>query len=153
MRAYLSIRAMVFALGLPLALWGITGCGKKEPPSLPVKEVVSLQVVNLAGETRNGSILLKGRIQGEVRPGLARDHVTGCRVRYASYPLDNPPCAGCPINYQEDLILGPEVITQTGFQAEVPAKERGQVYFFQVILLGTRGAIGPPSYRAVVQVD
>lgn len=152
MKGHVSIRAGVLALCLPLYLAGVIACGKKEPPFLPAKEGVSLQVVDLTGEPRNGTILLKGRIQGESRPGQARDYVAGCRVRYAYYPLDKPPCAGCPINYRTELILGPEVITETGFQAEVPARERGQVYFFQVILLGTGGPIGPPSYRTVVQV-
>jgi len=135
-----------------LSFMALTACGKKEPPSLPVKETVSLQVVNVRGETLNGKILLKGQIQGVARPGQARDHVQGCRVRYAQFPLDDPPCAGCPIHYQGAHLLGPEVITETGFQCEVPAKDRGQVYFFDVVLLGKAGPLGPPSYRTVVTV-
>ncbi len=135
-----------------LLLLAVAACGKKEPPFLPVKETVSLQVVNVRGEPRNGKILLKGQIQGVARPGQARDHVQGCRIRYAQFPLDDPPCAGCPINYQGSYLLGPEVITETGFQCEVPAGERGQVYFFDVVLLGKEGPLGPRSYRTVVTV-
>jgi hypothetical protein len=130
----------------------VAACGKKEAPFLPVKETVSLQVVNVRGEPQDGKIILRGQIQGEVRPGQASDHVQGCRVRYARFPLDDPPCAGCPINYHGVHIFGPEVITETGFQCEVPAKEKGQVYFFDVVLLGKEGPLGPRSYRTVVTV-
>jgi hypothetical protein len=118
-----------------------------------VKETVSLQVVGVRGQFRDGKIILKGQIQGVARPGQARDHVQGCRVRYARFPLDDPPCAGCPINYQGSYILGPEVITEAGFECEVPAEETGQVYFFDVVLLGKEGPLGPRSYRAVVTVQ
>lgn len=152
MKGHALIRAGVLGLCLVLYLAGMIACGLKGPPFLPVKAGIWLQVVDLTGELRDGKILLKGQIQGESRPGQARDYVAGCRVRYANYPLDNPPCAGCPIDYRAHYLLGPEVITKTGFQAEVPAGKRGQIYFYQVILLGARGPLGPPSYRAVVRV-
>lgn len=148
---------MIRHLSIPLCMVvlsfvAVAACGKKEPPFLPVKETVSLQVVNVKGEAKDGRIILKGQIQGVARPGQARDHVQGCRIRYAQFPLDDPPCAGCPIKYQGAHILGPEVITEAGFECEVPAKERGQVYFFDVVLLGKTGPLGPRSYRTVVTV-
>ncbi|MFC1580957.1 hypothetical protein ACFL4N_08610 [Thermodesulfobacteriota bacterium] len=148
MRRYLTIWLCMAAF----SFLAVAACGKKEPPFLPVKETVSLHVVNVKGEVKNGKIILKGQIQGVARPGQARDHVQGCRVRYAQFPLDDPPCAGCPIKYQGAHILGPEVITDAGFQCEVPAKKRGQVYFFDVVLLGKTGPLGPRSYRTVVTV-
>ena len=128
-------------------------CGKKEPPSLPRKETVFLQVVNLEGRRTDGKALLKGEILGLGESVQARDHVVGARVYFAHYPPDGIPCAGCPIDYQGYHILGPEVVTETGFECRVPAEAKGEVYFFEVVLLGREGPLGPSSYRVRVPAE
>jgi predicted small lipoprotein YifL len=134
--------ACLWALGILMAT--LPGCGKKGDPFLPQKEV-SAKVINLRGEWEKGNILLRGEIS-------ARNEVAGARVYYAQYPLENPPCEGCPIEYQGHQSFGAEVVTEEGFLCIVPIKVRGQVYFFRVNLMGPGGEMGPPSETVKVVV-
>jgi hypothetical protein len=77
----------------------------------------------------------------------------GCRVYYAQYPLDNAPCAGCPIEYHGYQEFGPEVITEQGFFCKVPAEISGQVYFLKVRLIGPEQTEGPSSDTVRVMVE
>jgi hypothetical protein len=121
------------------------GCGKKGDPFLPLKEV-SAKVTGLRGEREKENILLRGEI-------IAPQEVEGARVYYAQYPLENPPCEGCPIEYQGHQSFGAEVVTEEGFLCKVPIKVRGQVYFFRVNLMGPGGKMGPPSETVKVVVE
>lgn len=147
MRKIPSIAAF-FLLGLILIA---AGCGKKGPPLLPQKEF-DLRVTNLSGKWEKGYFLLRGELAGSLRPQEVRALIAGCRVYQGQYPLDDAPCAGCPIEYRHRHDLGPEVITEEGFQCRVPGKIKGQVYFFKVHLVGKEGSPGPPSNRIPVTV-
>ena len=136
-------------LGILLAS---ASCGKKAPPFLPKKEF-SAKVVNLRGERVNGYIFLKGDVNGLEGPKEAMEQVRGCRVYYAQYPLKDPPCDGCPIEYHGHHTFGPEVITEEGFFCRVPGKIKGQIYFFKVDLIGPDETVGPPSERVKVVVE
>lgn len=121
------------------------GCGKKGDPFLPQKEV-SAKVTDLRGEREKGNIVLRGQIS-------APNEVEGARVYYAQYPLENPPCEGCPIEYQGHQSFGKEVVTQEGFYCTVPIKVLGQVHLFRVNLMGPGGRMGPPSETVKVVVE
>jgi hypothetical protein len=130
-------------------LFAVNTCGKKDPPSLP-KSVFPLKVLDLSGEAADDGVLLKGRILKEGKPEEAVPHVKGCRVYVARYSLENPPCEGCPLAYREVYGFGPEVMTDQGFMCRVPVRKAGQVYFFEVRLIGPEEVLGPPSNRVRV---
>jgi hypothetical protein len=120
-------------------------CGKKADPLLPQKEV-SAKVTDLRGEWEEGNILLRGEIRGP------RD-VQGARVYYAQFPLEAPPCEGCPIEYQGYQSVGAEAVMEEGFLCTIPARVQRQVYFFRVNLIGAGGRMGPPSETVKVVVE
>ena len=120
-------------------------CGKKAPPTLPKMEF-PVRVVDLSGEWEEGNLYLKGDINTLKKPGgKGVNMVKGCRVYYGQYTLENPPCAGCPIEYNGYHEFGPEVIKEGDFSCVVPGKTEGHVYFLKVSLIGPDGAAGPSS--------
>jgi hypothetical protein len=122
-------------------------CGKKGPPFLP-KKPFDAGVMNLQGQQRAGFVFLEGQVVGTGDKGS----VQGARVDYARYPLGEPPCEGCPIEYRGYHRFGPEVVTGTGFGCELPL-ERQEIYYFKVHLLGPDDAVGPPSNTVRVVVE
>ena len=120
-------------------------CGKKGDPFLPQKEI-SAKVTDLQGEREKGDILLRGKIRGP-------KEVEGARVYYAQYPIEKPPCEGCPIEYQGHQAYGADVVKEEGFLCRVTVKVQGQVYFFRVNLIGPGGEMGPPSETVKVVVE
>ena len=126
------------------ALVIVASCGKKGAPFVSQKEF-HLSVTNLQGEMVKGYVHLTGDLPGYDNSKEAGASIMGCRVYYAEYPKDKPPCADCPIEYQGYHGFGPEVITEAGFSCNVPGKTKGRIYFFKVYLMGPEGAMGPPS--------
>jgi predicted small lipoprotein YifL len=120
-------------------------CGKKGDPFLPKKEV-SARVTDLRGVQEEGNIVLKGQISDP-------KDVQGASVYYAQFPLEDPPCEGCPIEYQGHRSFGAEVVTEEGFFCTLPGKVQGRVYFFRVNLIGPGGRMGPPSETVKVVVE
>jgi predicted small lipoprotein YifL len=141
------LRIMRFlALLCALAILVATlACGKKGDPFLPQKEV-SAKVTDLRGEREKGNILLRGEIRDP------RD-VQGARVYSAQFSLEDPPCEGCPIEYQGYQSFGAEVVTEEGFFCTLPVKVQRQVYFFRVNLIGSGGRMGPPSETVKVVIE
>lgn len=126
-------------------------CGTKAPPFIP-KEEFTARVEDLRGEAVNGEVLLKGNTPGLGGLKRAKGVVRGARVYYGRYPLENPPCDGCPIAYQGFHPFGPEVISEQGFSCKVPVRSKGEIYYFKVHLVGKSGGIGPPSNRVKIIV-
>jgi hypothetical protein len=122
------------------ALFIMPCCGKKGPPFL-AKKPFDAYVMNLEGQRRAGSVLLEGRVVG----AKDKDLVQGARVDFARYPLDEPPCEGCPIEYRGSHRFGPEVVKGAGFGCEVPVDVKEDIYYFKVHLLGPDNTVGPPS--------
>jgi len=118
----------------------VPGCGKKGPPFLP-KKAFNGRVMNLEGQWRAGSVFLEGRVVDTEDKGS----VQGARVDYGRYPLDEPPCEGCPIEYRWSQRFGPEVMAGTSFNCEVPVDVKEDIYYFKVHLLGPDNAVGPSS--------
>jgi len=140
------ITAFLLCLGI---LVGLSSCGKKGPPFLPPKEALDARVSALQGEWEEGYALLSGMVLG---PKQATDRVTGCRVFYGQYSADNAPCDGCPIKYQGYYGFGRETIKAGALSCKVPAKGKGQIYFFRVQLVGSNGTLGPSSNTVRVDV-
>jgi len=124
------------------------GCGKKGPPFLPGKSF-DVQVSALKAQWDGSYFLLSGRISDTEK---AKETVSGCRVYFGRYPLENPPCETCPVEFHGYHGFGPEVIQEDGFFCRVPGKMKGEVYFFKVNLISTEGTLGPASNQVRIQV-
>ncbi len=142
-----SRKAAFLAMILLFSL-SVLSCGKKGEPFLPVKEA-NLRVTGLQGAWKEGYVVLTGQVQG---PAETARSIEGCRVYYAVYPRDQPPCEGCPIEYKGFQPFGKEVMTSTGFACEMPGIERDNIYYFEVRVIGPKGSLGPASDRVRVEV-
>ena len=118
-------------------------------PSLPQKST-SARVVDLKGAWQGVYVELKGSVSDSSGLGPA---VTGARVHYAVYPVTDPPCDGCPIEFQGFHTYGTEVIREDRFLCKIPGALRGNIYYFEVQLAGEKGVLGPSSNRAKVVVE
>jgi hypothetical protein len=121
-------------------------CGRKADPFLPQKST-NARVVDLKGVWQGGYIELKG---GIADPDSA---VTGSRVHYAIYPVAEPPCDGCPIEFQGFHAYGTEAVQEGRFFCKIPGAVKGNIYYFEVQLAGEKGVLGPPSNRVKVVVE
>jgi hypothetical protein len=143
-----NIFMALLILGLVLTL---AACGKKGPPFLPQK-TFGAKVVNLLALFQDGSVILKGRLQGINGVENPESQVSGCRVYYAEYPLDKKPCPDCPLELREHREFGPEIINAEGFFCQIPGIKVGQIYYFKVLLIGPDGSMGPVSDRISIEV-
>jgi hypothetical protein len=108
------------------------------------------RVVDLKGAWQGGYVELKGSVSGSSVPDPA---VTGARVHYAVYPVADPPCDGCPIEFQGFHTYGTEVIREDRFFCKIPGALKGNLYYFEVQLAGEKGVLGPKSNIAKVTVE
>ena len=138
----LAALAAVFMVLLP-------ACGKKGPPFLPEKKLVT-KVDRLTGKWENGKVRLEGYIEGDDK---RRSDVTGCRIYRVWYPVDNPPCEGCPIDMADFRDIKEMEISGDRFTCEIPEVKKKGIWFFEVRLIGRNGALGPPSERVKVTID
>jgi len=124
-------------------------CGRKAKPSLPQK-TTSARVMDLKGAWQGEYVELKGSVSDS--SGLDQA-VTGARVHYAIYPVADPPCDGCPIEFQGFHTYGTEVIREERFFCKIPGALKGNIYYFEVQLAGEKGVLGPPSNRVRLMVE
>ena len=139
----LACLVLVLMLLIPLS------CGVKGKPFLSQKST-NARVVDLKGTWQGGYIELKGGVADSSGPDSA---ITGSRVHYAVYLVAEPPCDGCPIEYQGFHTYGPEAVQEGQFFCKIPGAVKGNIYYFEVQLAGAKGGLGPPSNRAKVVVD
>ena len=132
-----------------LVLLGLVfaSCGKKGDPFVPSKEPPN-KVTGFEGTWNGEDVLLTGRVE---EPAKVREG-EGCRVYYAVYPWDDPPCEGCPIEYRGYQSFGREALTGDVFSFKMPGIRRGNIYFFEARVMGPDGSLGPPSNRVKVEV-
>ena len=140
-----------FTLGILLlvALLVTPACGKKSPPYLPQKPFTAT-VMDLKGERSGDDIVLEGKIGGIVGPAEVKTF-TGARVYIAQFPLNNPPCDECPIEYHDRYDLGSEVFSGEKFLYRVPQRAKGKIYYFRVNIIGPEGVPGLPSNQVRVE--
>jgi len=124
-------------------------CGRKGDPYLPQKST-SARVVDLKGAWQGGYIELKG---GIADPAETDSTVSGARVHYAIYPVSDPPCDGCPIEFQGYHTYGSEVVREGRFFCKIPGAVKANIYYFEVQLAGEKGVLGPPSNRVKVVIE
>lgn len=127
-------------------------CGKKGPPFFNEKDF-SLGVAQLSVEWKEGGFSLQGEIVGPENEIETSSNIKGCRVFYACYPVDDPPCEECPVEYRLLEEIDGQVISEGRFLCEVPEKKENGIYFFTVRLIGQKGEIGPYSDTAKLVID
>ena len=136
-------------LVLVLMVLILSSCGVKGDPFLAQKST-NIRVVDLKGAWQGGYIELKGGIVDSADPD---SEVTGARVHCAIYPVTEPPCDGCPIEFQGFHTYGTEAVQEGRFFCKIPGAVKGNIYYFEVQLAGEKGVLGPPSNRAKVMVE
>jgi hypothetical protein len=136
-------------LVVALLLLAPTSCGRKAKPFLSQKST-NATVLDLKGAWQAGYVELRGTVSDSLSSGSA---LTGARVHYAVYPANDPPCDGCPIEFEGFHTYGSEVIQEGRFYCKIPGALKGNVYYFEVRLLGEKGSLGPLSNRAKVVVE
>ena len=144
-------RLPVFLLAALVAVFMVLlpACGKKGPPFLPEKKIIT-KVDRLTGKWENGTIRLEGYIEGDDK---RRSDVTGCRVYHVWYSVDNPPCDGCPIDMADFRNIKEMEISGDRFTCEIPGVKKKGIWFFEVRLIGSHGAIGPSSDKVKLNIE
>ena len=133
-------------------LFAPIACGKKGPPFFTEKDL-SLGVAQLSVEWKTGGFRLKGELVGAQNEIENLSNIKGCRVFYATYPVDAPPCDECPIEYRLLKEIEGQVISEGRFLCDVLVNKKNGIYFFTVRLIGQKGEIGPYSDRAKFVID
>ncbi len=130
----------------------LVSCGKKGPPFLP-KTNTPLKVEQLKGQWTNEAVLLQGNIPALKGQKKDRPGVTGCRVYHVRYSLKNPPCEGCPIKYSGFQEIRGKILAKEDFLCEILLEKKKGIHFFEVRLMGPKGAVGPPSNRVKLIIE
>jgi hypothetical protein len=133
--------ALLLLLGALLLTWA---CGKKAPPFLPQKPFLT-KVIDLHGKWVQGEILLTGHLLQPDGEKGGSPQISGCKVYYATFSTDNPPCEGCPIKFTRYYEFGAEVITSKGFHCIIPGADKVRIYHIKVHLTGPDNTVGPAS--------
>ncbi len=129
-----------------------SACGKKGPP-VYVVPTLEMQVKQLSATLDGGRIHLQGTVTniGSLsEKGFAN---IGCKVFLAVYPLNSPPCEGCPLKYKlYGEIKGP-VISKNNFSCALPLEKKTGIYYFRVALSGPEGETGPFSEPKKLNIE
>ena len=136
--------SVVCLLLLAFNLMIFSGCGRKAPPFLPQEKDFGVRVDQLEGAWEDGSVILKGVIKGDDETSSL---ITGCRVYYVWYPLDAPPCEGCPIEMKNFRDITSRIINDHQFECPLPAFKQKGVCFIMVRIMAKEGRLGPVSDR------
>ena len=110
-------------------------CGKKARPYLP-KKPFTAGIVDLKGKRSGKDIVLEGKISGVSEPAKEKQ-IAGLRVYMAEYPLKDPPCSDCPIDYKNYEDLGSEVIKGKGFEYRLKETSKDRIYFFRIRIISS----------------
>ncbi len=144
-------KQLLFLIVSGLILFSQISCGRKGPPFVP-KEGVRLRVAQLKGEWKEGEVVLKGRVAVPRGGEKELSRITGCRVYYARYSADNPPCETCPVKYKSFTEIKGEVIRGGRFSCRIGKQRRKGLHFFEVRLIGKSGTPGPSSNRVKLTI-
>ncbi|SPD73869.1 conserved hypothetical protein [uncultured Desulfobacterium sp.] len=128
-----------------------SGCGRKKPPFLP-KMQMPVKVQHLEATWKDGAFHLKGTVINPEDKKKKTPDISGCRISYAFYTQDDPPCEGCPLDFAVHSEIEGVVVTDKEFSCDVPMKKRKGIHFFKVSLVGENGEKGPLSDQAKVTI-
>ena len=151
----LSKKTQVFLLLSALVLITIPSCGRKKPPFIP-KEEITLRVKALTNIRENGEVILQGRfVDLKGRPVSKKDisDIKGCEVYYAQYPIEDPPCEGCPVRFNNSREIKGNVMFKGNFYVKFSGIKQRGIYFFKVCLIDRNKAVGPPSNKTKLVLE
>jgi len=143
---------VLLLLALGTIIIAFLACGKKGPPLLPESDGL-LKVKNLTAEWGNGSVILRGQVLASLKNEKDIPEIMGCRVYYAWYASENPPCEGCPIQYKVFREIKAKVHSKGGFYCEVEGVKGKGIHFFKVSMVDANGRVGLPSQGAKLVLD
>ncbi len=121
-----------------------TGCGRKSPPFIPEQKPFVLRVETLEGAFLEKGLRLGGQVQGDDE-SLSR--IAGCRVYYVWYPMDAPPCEGCPIEMKNYRDIMDRIIDHGRFSCFLPGFKQKGICYVTVRLMEKGERLGPKSNR------
>jgi hypothetical protein len=136
--------SVVCHLFLVFLLIFLAGCGRKSDPFLSVQKNVTIGVDQLRGAWMEQSLVLKGLVRGDK---TSRSLITGCRVYYVWYSLDQPPCEGCPIDMASFRDITDQIIKNDQLECRLPAFKQKGICFVMVRIMEKGGLLGPESNR------
>jgi hypothetical protein len=138
------LSSVVCCLCLALSLMLLAGCGRKSSPFLSAQKNVTVRLDQLRGSWKDQALVLNGLVQGD---DASNSLITGCRVYYVWYPLDQPPCDGCPIEMASFRDIADQIIKNDQFECRLPAFQQKGICFVRVRLMEKEGLLGPESSR------
>ena len=103
-----------------------------------------VRVDQMEGAWEDGSVILTGVVQVDDE---VLSLITGCRVYYVWYPLERPPCEGCPIEMKSFRDVTGRIIDDRQFECRLPAFKQKGVCFVMVRIMEKEGRLGPVSDR------
>jgi hypothetical protein len=112
-----------------------------------------LKVQGLSGTWQDGRVILEGIVQVPAEYDMDLEGVKGCLVFFTWYPLEDPPCEECPIDYTQIEEFKREVVTKEQFYCEIPVKRKEGILFMEVRLFNHKDAVGPPSKRVKLVME
>ncbi len=142
----------LFLVILMLILLVLPACGKKGRPFVPERRVL-LEVKDLSVECENGTVFLSGKAVAVPGQSKSGSDIIGCRVYHCWYTFNKPPCEGCPIDYSGYKEIKRKVLAGKNFSCHVSIDRKKGIHFFEVRLLGRKGAVGPPSNRVKLTIE
>ena len=149
----MRLKLIAISAVLLAALTVLGGCGRKAPPFFPkAKGEFSLHVEKLEATEQGGEVRFTGelvRTGGELGKLPALE---SCRVYHVRYPLESPPCEGCPISFNA-WEESKAHISEDGHFSCASEVELPGIHYFVLRLIGPDGALGPPSNRVKVPVQ
>ena len=148
----MSIKHFRILLFVAICFLTVSACGKKGPPMF-VAQKLEIRVEHLSATLEDGRIHFQGTVinTGDL---TEKDFSNmGCKVFLALYPLEDPPCEGCPLEYKLcEKVKGP-VISKENFSWFMPLEKKTGIYFFKVALSGPDGEAGPFSEPAKLNIE
>ena len=136
--------SVICCLSLAFVLIFSVGCGRKSPPFISQEKDAKARVDQLEGVWDDRSLVLKGVVQGDDE---ALSLIVGCRVYYAWYSLDRPPCDGCPIEMKSFRDITDQIISDDQFECRLPAFKQKGICFVMVRIMEKESRLGPASGR------
>jgi hypothetical protein len=130
----------------------LSACGKKGSTFLPDR-TMALTVEHLEGSWAEAGVILAGTVHSPPGHEKAPDDSVGCLVHHTWYPIEAPPCDGCPIDYARSFEIKEGVLAGERFSAELPLKKKRGILYIEVRLVSREGTVGPPSNHIRLNVE
>lgn len=148
----MRIGKALLAPGLALVLAAVLSCGIKTELRLPESSEPGA-VSRLSGYWKGSEVVLEGELLRAGEPGREPARLVSARVYHAWFSPKETPCEGCPVSFTAYQEAGLDKAEKGRFRCRVSIEPKTGTHFFQVRLVGTGEAVGPPSNRITLSVE